>query len=172
VWLPPASEEVEKAAWPLLTATGVCAVPSIVKVTVPLGVPEPGATTPTAAVSVSGCPNTVGAAGAETVVVVAALVTVWTGSRKLLLKWLSPLYSMEISWAPTLSVEMVKVAWPLMTATGFCAVPSTENVTVPVIVPVFEITALTDAVNEIGCPKTDGSADTLKAMVVSVLFTT
>jgi hypothetical protein len=46
------------------------------KVTVPLGVPAPGATTETVAVNVTDCPKTDGFAPEATVVVVFALLTV------------------------------------------------------------------------------------------------
>jgi hypothetical protein len=61
VWLPAPSVEVVTVAWPdVLRLTGVWAVPSIVKVTVPVGVPAPGETALTVAVKVTGGPTTDG----------------------------------------------------------------------------------------------------------------
>ena len=46
--------------------------------------------------------------------------------------------------------------------------PPSENVTVPVVVPVPEA-GLTVAVNVTGCPATDGFADDERAVVVVVV---
>ena len=61
LWAPTAKDEVLKAADPLFTVTGAprLVVPSL-NCTVPVGVPEPGGTTETVAVKVTGWPNTEG----------------------------------------------------------------------------------------------------------------
>ncbi|GAO05922.1 hypothetical protein TPA0598_01_02920 [Streptomyces lydicamycinicus] len=51
--------------------------PEMTKVTVPVGVPAPGATGATVAVKVTGCPTTDGSGDEVTVVVVSAGSTVW-----------------------------------------------------------------------------------------------
>ena len=79
-------------AVPELSATGVWGVPSIVNVTVPLGVPAPGATAATVAVNVTDWPNTEGLAEEVTTVEVSALLTVWVRLEEVLVRKLpSPL---------------------------------------------------------------------------------
>jgi hypothetical protein len=61
------------------------------KVTVPVGVPDPGATALTVAVNVTAWPNTDGSAEEISLVVLVALLTVWVRPAEvLLLKLLSP----------------------------------------------------------------------------------
>ena len=73
---PTANAEVVNVAVPPDTVP----VPRVVvpsrKVTVPVGLPAPGATGATVAVKVTDCPNTDGLADEATVVVVVALLTV------------------------------------------------------------------------------------------------
>ena len=76
-WEPRPSEEVVNVACPPLNApTPRVAVPSR-KVTVPVGVPEAGATTVTVAVSVRGWPVIPGFGDAVTEVMVVPWLTVW-----------------------------------------------------------------------------------------------
>jgi len=97
VWPPTDSEELLSVAWPELIVTGLCGVPSMVNVTVPAGVPAPGATAVTVAVKVTDWPNTEGAADEFTVVVVSALLTVWVKfGDVLVLKLASPPYTAVI----------------------------------------------------------------------------
>jgi len=73
---PAVSVEVMRVATPpdmVLVASGVA--PSL-KVTVPVGVPDPGATALTVAVKVTGWPNTEGVREVARAVVVLALLTV------------------------------------------------------------------------------------------------
>ena len=72
-------------AVPETSATGAWGVPSIVKVTVPVGVPEPGATAVTDAVKVTAWPDTEGLAEEVTVVVLMALTFCVSGEAVLLL---------------------------------------------------------------------------------------
>ena len=92
VWVPTPSEEVLNVAVPELMVTGDCGVPSIVNVTVPVGVPAPGATAATVAVNVTDWPDTEGLTEDATVVVVSALLTVWVTLEEVLVRKLpSPL---------------------------------------------------------------------------------
>jgi hypothetical protein len=76
VWLPTASDEVVKVARPKLKV----AVPSVAapsrNVTVPVAVPEPGATALTVAVNVTNWPNTDGFTDELTAVELESLLTV------------------------------------------------------------------------------------------------
>ena len=55
LWEPAASELVGYCAWPATTRTGAVSIPSILKVTVPVAVPEPG--TEIVAVKVTSSPT-------------------------------------------------------------------------------------------------------------------
>jgi hypothetical protein len=71
-------EDVVKVAWPLAMVTLAARVvaPSV-KVTVPVGVPAPGATAATVAMKVTTWPNTDGLGAELTVVLLEALFTTW-----------------------------------------------------------------------------------------------
>src|SRR5438445_694456 len=91
-----ASEVVVKVAWPELRLPVPRVVAPSLKVTVPVGVPAPGATALTVAVNVTGWPNTVGVAEEMTDVDELALLTVWVNGAAVLLlplKLPSPLYT-------------------------------------------------------------------------------
>ena len=91
VWVPTASVEVTNVAVVPETVDGAWAVPSMVKVTVPLGVPAPGDVTAIVAVNVTDWPNTDGFTLEVTAVVVLALLTTWlTLELVLVLKLVSP----------------------------------------------------------------------------------
>src|SRR5437773_1798942 len=82
-------------------------LPSILKRTLPVGVPAPGAIGLMVAVNVTDWPNTEGLAEALTVVVVLALLTVCvTFGDVLVRKLASPLYTAVIVWLPTERVEV------------------------------------------------------------------
>jgi hypothetical protein len=67
-------------------------VPPSLKVTVPVGVPPPGATTLIIAVNVTGCPNVEGFAEETAAVVVFAWLTAWLSTAEVLvMKLESPL---------------------------------------------------------------------------------
>ena len=86
-------DEVVKLAVPppLSIVEPISAFPSE-KFTVPVGVPDPGATTATVAVKVTACPATLGLAEVVSVVVVDPWVTVWASKPELLAeKFVSPL---------------------------------------------------------------------------------
>jgi len=71
------SDDVPNVAFPELNAPVPKGVAPSMKVTVPLGVPAPGATALTVAVNVTNWPNTDGWTEEVTAVVVAAWFTVW-----------------------------------------------------------------------------------------------
>ncbi len=64
--------------------------PSMVNVTVPVGVPAPGEVAVTIAVNVIGWPKTAGLLDDDSPVVVLALLTVWLSDAELGVKVLSP----------------------------------------------------------------------------------
>lgn len=76
VWLPGARADVVKVAIPPLSVPVPIGLPPSKKVTVPVGVPDPGATGETVAVKVTDCPKTGRLNDEVTVVVVLALLTV------------------------------------------------------------------------------------------------
>ena len=89
--MPTVSADVVKVALPALKL----AVPSVTapsrKVTVPVGVPDPGATALTVAVNVTDCPNSDGFTDEVTVVELLSLFTVCViADEVLLLKFVSP----------------------------------------------------------------------------------
>jgi hypothetical protein len=77
------------------------------KVTVPLGVPEPGDTAATVAVKVTDWPCTLGFALELRVVVVLALLTTWDSALDVeVVKFVSPPYTAVMLWVATVSVEV------------------------------------------------------------------
>ena len=90
-WVPTDSRLVENVAEPLLKVpVPIVAVPSL-KVTPPLGTPDPGKFAETAAVKVTVWPETEGLAAELSTVVVAALLTVCENVPELVLNEPSPL---------------------------------------------------------------------------------
>src|SRR2546427_218843 len=100
--------------------------PSILNWTVPVAVPDPGATALTVAVKVADWPTTVGFAEAVSAVVVSGLFAVCvTAAEVLVLKLPSPLYTAVIEWAAAASAVVVKAAWPpLRVLVASAVVPS------------------------------------------------
>src|SRR5262249_13387597 len=169
---PTAGEARVKVAWPLTSATGACAVPSMVKVTVPPGVPAPGATALTVAVKVTAWPKTDGLVEEVRAVVVLALFTTWVRAPDVLgLKLPSLLYAGGTVCLPRAGEGVLLLAPPPARAPGPPKLaPSIWNCTVPVGVPAPGATAATVAVNVTACPNTDGLADELTAVAVSALL--
>jgi hypothetical protein len=139
----------------LVKATGDCAVPSTVKVTVPVGVPPPGAATEAVT---AGWPKTDGLAEEVTAVVVEAWLTVWVTELEVLVKKLeSPPYVAVIECSPADSgAVVVQVAFPLVSSVAGAVqlmglVPSLKA-TVPVGVGAPEATGVTGAVKVTGWP--------------------
>ena len=92
------NDEVANVATPPLRLTGVCGVLSMLKVTVPVGVPAPGNTATTFAVNVTLLPNVDGFNDELTVVALLATLTVCVRSAEvLLLKLASLLYVAKIA---------------------------------------------------------------------------
>ena len=81
-----------RVATPLLIVPDPIETPLSRKLTVPVGMPAPGATAATAALKVTACPNTDGFRLEVTLVVVIALFTTCTNAVEVLLalKLLSP----------------------------------------------------------------------------------
>ena len=75
---------MENVAIPPLNVPVARVVTPSVNVTVPVGVPEPGATAVTLAVKVTDCPKTEGLALDVSVVVVPALFTTWVSWEEVL----------------------------------------------------------------------------------------
>jgi hypothetical protein len=171
---PAASVELENVAWPPALSVPVpnVVVPSL-NVTVPVGVPLPGAVAATVAVNVTACPKTDGFTDEVTDVLVAALFTVWVSVVDVLaLKLASPPYVAVMECDATVSVEIENVAWPeALTAPVPNVVAPSLKVTVPVGVPLPGLFTLRVAVNVTDCPKTVGFTDELTFVVVSALLT-
>lgn len=118
-------------ATPLTRLTVNPAMPSIVKVTEPVGVPPLPVTV---AVKVTGWPNTLGLLGDEAIVVVVAVpaLTVSVNEPLLPLKLVSPLYVPLMVWVPPVDNRIGRVATPFTSVTGApTLVPLSENWTVP-----------------------------------------
>src|SRR5262245_9663979 len=111
---------------------GGCAVPSMVNVTVPVGVPGPLCVT--VAVDATASPGLLGTRVKASEVVVGVLLTSWLIFGDVLPpKLLSLLLLAALPSLPSVSAEVVKVVMPPgPISMGGCAVPSMVNVTVPV----------------------------------------
>src|ERR1700674_2513113 len=147
LWLATDRLEVVKEAWPAFSV----AVPSVaapsMNVTVPVGVPEPGAFAVTVAVKVAACPNTAGLADAASAVALAAWFTAWLSAADVLVvKLASPLYTAVMLWLATDRLEVVKEAWPAFSVAVLSVAAPSRNVTVPVGVPEPGTLAVTVAV--------------------------
>src|SRR5436189_134779 len=120
LWVATPRLAVVKVAWPLLSVPVPKVVAPSLKVTVPEGVPAPGALAVTVAVNVTDWPDTAGFVADDSAVVVATTVggaafTVWLSAAEVLpVKLASPPYTAVIEWLPTVKLEVVKVAWPAL----------------------------------------------------------
>src|ERR1051326_9116583 len=95
--------------------------PSTANCTCPVGVSAPGATGPTVAVNVTGCPKTEGVCEEATATVVSALATVWPpgNAPALWAKLTEPPYVAVTAWGPTRrSLTATEAALPPESATG------------------------------------------------------
>src|SRR5881628_35048 len=90
VWLPVASDEVINVAWPVVSVPVPSVVAPSLNVTVPVGVPAPGAAAATVAVNVTAWPNTDGLGAAAMSVALPALFTVWVKLGDVLVLKLPP----------------------------------------------------------------------------------
>lgn len=150
-WVPTVSVDVVKAATPLLSNVPL---PSVVapsrKLAVPVGVPE--VLDVIVAVNVTWVPLVAEATELTNAVVVATGVMVSVAAAEVLaLKLESPPYAAVMECVPTVSIEIVKVAIPLLfrVPVPSVVVPS-RKVTEPVGVPLLR--GVTVAVNVIGVP--------------------
>src|SRR5712692_3051548 len=169
LWIPTDRLAVVDAAW-LATRTLVSnMVPLSKNVTVPVGIPEPGAFAVTVAVNETGCPKTEGLTLETTVVVVSSRFTTWMRGVALLgLRLPSPLYFAVMVWLPTLKLDVTKAAIPLPSRVTVASVvvPSLK-VTLPCAVPLAGGTGTTAAVMVTVCPKTDGLAEELSVVLLT-----
>ncbi|GAA5610959.1 hypothetical protein Spla01_02106 [Streptomyces platensis] len=149
-------------------------VPLMTKVTVPVGMPEPGGTGATVAVKVTGCPKTDGSGNEVTVVVVGVRTccTVCVSVPDDALNCALPPYVAVMRWVPGLRLLVVTVAVP--PTSGAVSVPppppAMTKVTVPVGVPAPGATGATVAVMVTGCPKFEGSGDEVTTVDVDALL--
>jgi hypothetical protein len=91
-WDPTLSDVVVSDATPAVSVPEPSAVAPSKKLTVPVGVPAPGATTATVAVKVLACPNTDGSGAEVNVAVVDAWFTVCVSTGEVVpVKLVSPL---------------------------------------------------------------------------------
>jgi len=141
------------------------------KVTVPVGVPLPGATTATVAVNATDCPDTAGFNDDARLVVLAALFTVCTSAVEVLgPNGFLPEYIAVMEWLPTASADVVNVALPSHTVPDPSTVVPSLKDTVPVIVPA--VVEPTVAVKVTAWPYTVGFADAATVVVVGFCITT
>jgi hypothetical protein len=145
------------------------------KVTVPVGVPAPGATGETVAVNLTDCPKTEGFTDEATVVEVGAGLTAWLRVPELPLKPPSvfvytalmvcgePL-TVRVAVAPLVAVTAVPD--PDSGTTPPNGAPSTENWTEPVGVAVSPEVLATVAVKVTDCPKIDGFTEEVTVVEV------
>lgn len=167
-----ARAEVLNVAEPALSGPEPKVVAPSFNVTVPVGVPLPGAAGDTVAVNFTPCPTTEGFADDTSTVVVPAMFTVCMSVLDVLAeKLLLPPYAALIEWLPRLSVEVLNVAIPPLSVFEPKVVAPSLKVTVPVGVPDPGATALTVAVKVTDWPKTEGFADDATAVVVLSVFT-
>ena len=175
LWEAAASVETVRLAWlPIRLAVPSGVLPSK-NVTEPLGLPDPGLTTPTVALSVTGCPYTDGPMSIVSVVVVLAWLTIsFTTAEVLPLKLLelsSPRYWAVRLWEAAASVETVRLAWlPIRLAVPSGVLPS-KNSTEPLGLPDPGLTTPTVALSVTGCPYTDGLLSTASVVVVAAWLT-
>jgi|SRR6266404_4715244 len=149
-------------------------VPPTLKLTVPVGMPDPLPVTLTVAVKVTDWPNTDVPAEDVTAVLVEAWFTAWVKLAEVLpVKFVSPLYVAVTVWE-LFESEVIGplVAVPPDRLTGGPKLlPSIANWTVPVRVPEPGATALTVAVKVTNWPKTEGLAEEATVVVVEAWFT-
>ena len=142
------------------------------KVTVPVGVLEPGAAAVTLAVKVTDWPKTEGFCEEPTTVAVAAVFTVCASAEEVLaLKLPLPPYAAVMEWLATLSADVVKVAVPAVNVLAPNVVAPSLKVTVPIGVPDPGAVAATVAVKVTDWPNAEGLAEEATAVVVFAVFT-
>src|SRR5262245_11060529 len=170
VWPPATAKLVVNVAVPLAPTATVprTTLPSW-NVTVPVGVPAPGATVDTVAVKVTAWPVTAGLTDDPRVSVVAAGLTVTVVAAEVLAaKPLTPKKDAVSAWVPTNS-DVGRVARPAVSsgAEPSSVLPSWKK-TVPIGVPAGEVTV---AVSVSNCPTTAVAVDVLSVVVVGAAVT-
>jgi hypothetical protein len=171
-WLPSARALVLKLALPPLNATSPRVLAPSLNVTVPVGVPEPGAAALTVAVNVTVCPKTDGLAEETTVVLLPSLLTVWKRVADVLpAKFVSPLYTAVITCVVTLKPLVDRLALPPLRVDVPITVEPSLKLTVPVGVPAPGLVTLTVAVNVTAWPNTDGFTEETTLVLVPAWFT-
>ena len=162
---------------PAATVSEQLFTPSLT-VTLPVGVPAPGATGTTVKFTVTGCPTFDGSGLSDVmVVVVSAGLTVCEFAAEVLpLKLASPPYAPVIEYDPTLAKAIVQEPAPALSVALQLFVPPSETSTVPVIVVGVTAapgaTAATLTLKVTVCPVTEGSGlSDVIVVVVSALFT-
>src|SRR5262245_14706307 len=170
VWPPAATKLVVNVAMlPAPTATVPRTTLPSWNVTVPVGVPAPGATADTVAVKVTAWPATPGLTDDRKATVVDARLTVSvTTAEVLAAKPGTPKKSAVSAWVPMPS-DTGTVAWPAPSSGSKprTVLPS-RKATKPIGVPAWELTV---AVSENICPKTAVGADVLSVVVVAAAGT-
>jgi hypothetical protein len=171
--VPAASDEVLKVAFPALfnvPAPNVT-VPSW-KVTVPVGLPAPGATTATVAVNVTGWPKLEGLGDADTLVAVPAWFTTCVNIAEVLgAKLLSPVNAAVMLWLPTAKEDVPKIAIPELSVAVPSWVAPSLKITTPVGISEEGPAGITGAVKLTCWPNTEGFAEALSDVVVGSGFT-
>jgi hypothetical protein len=151
-----------KVAFPLLIAPVPSAVVPSLKVTVPVA-----AAGEIVAVNVTEEPYVDGFVEDVSVTVVFTLLTVCVSTEEVLvLSFASPPYAAVIEFEPTAKVEMLNVAFPLLTFPVPNVVLPFLNVTVPVAVETERV-----AVNVTELPLVDGLAEEVSVTVGVALLT-
>src|SRR6516165_3610454 len=169
-WPPVTAKLVVNVALPPVPTATVPRItfPSL-KVTVPVGVPAPGATAASLAVKVTAWPVTAGLTDDPRVSVVAAGLTVTAAAAEVLAaKPLTPKKEAVSAWVPTNS-DVGRVAWPVPSSgTEPSSVLPSLKKTVPIGVPAGEVTV---AVSVSNCPTTAVAIDVLSVVVVGAAGT-
>src|SRR5207302_446679 len=159
-----ASAAVVNVAVPVLRVAVPSVLPLSRNVTVPVGVPLPGATAPTVTVKVTDWPNTAGLAEAVTVALLLAwLTTCGSVADVLRAELVSPPKTAVIVWLPTDRVEIVNVATPVKFSVP---VPSVVLPSRKETVPVGVTGPTTEAVKVTAWPKADGLSEDSRIVLV------
>ena len=172
-WLPTLSVVVLNVAVPPLSVPVTIVVTPSLNVTLPVGVPAPGATDATVAVNVTDCPKLDGFRLDVSVVAVFALFTNWISAGLVLVVCVaSPPYTAVIECVPTASADVANVAVAEVPLAAVNVpvprvVAPSLNVTVPVGVVEPPVVSVTVAVKVTDCPKTDGLTLDVTVVVVA-----
>jgi hypothetical protein len=135
------------------------------KVTVPVGVPVPGAVAAIVALNVTDLPTVDGLSEEVSFAVVFALLTVCANAAEALDPYdVLPEYTAVMDWLPAASTDVDNMALPPLTVPDPSTVAPSLKDTVPVIVPA--VVELTVAVKVTVWPYTVGLTDAVTAVEV------